>query len=159
MDETNDQATSRLKTDSATTLTDLFIMLALERRRGTATAIEISELLSHFGIIISVDTITSTADHKKRRKPFKKAEDARISFVNKDAAMQSHFLARAITAIHARHSMMIPRRAFRFGASEFVRGTWTPSGFAAHWLDDHETKEEEDARAEPMQIDRANWRI
>jgi len=53
---------------------------------------------------------------------------------------------------------MIPRRAFRFGASGFVRGTWTPTGFTAHWLDERETEEEEAARAKPMQAERGNWK-
>lgn len=158
MNETADQATSRLVPDSATNLTDLFIMLALERRQGTATASEISEMLAQFGIVISVDTINTRANPKRATKPFRK-DGEQISFVNKDAAMQSHFLARAITAINARHSMMIPRRAFRYGASGFVRGTWTPSGFTAHWLDERETKEEEAARAKPMQAECGNWRI
>lgn len=157
MTESNDQAIACGKSDTATTLTDLFIMLALERYRGTAKAGQISELLAHFGIVISTDTIKTTAG--RRGRPYEKNEKGTISFVESGGAVQSMFLARAITAINARNSMMIPRRAFQFGASGYVRGTWTPSGFTAHWLDEQETIEEKAARAKPMDVDRANWRI
>lgn len=158
MDETNDQDTSRRKPDSATTLTDLFIMLALERHRGTANAGEISELLEYFGIVISAETINATAKRKHPGKPFEKNEDGQISFVQRDGALHSHFLARALTAINARHSMMIPRRAFQSGG-RFVQGTWTPSGFTARWLDEQEMEEEKAARAKPVQLGLASLRV
>ena len=120
MNETADQTTSRLAPDSATNLTDLFIMFALERRRGTATASEIGEMLAQFGIVISVDTINTRANPKRASKPFRKDGD-QISFVNEDATMQYHFLARARSLFIAFERALACRTLFTFFVSRSVR--------------------------------------
>jgi len=148
MCDSDDHRISFGKTNTTTTLTELFIMLAMERLRGHAYRDTIVAELRRYGIEIKEDTIGTVV--KRATELFDVSDTGQISFKRLGAGLQSKFLVRAIRALDTWNSMSTPRRAFRFPAKEFVRCTWTPSGFTAEWLQGPDAEEEKVARTGPL---------
>lgn len=118
------------KVDTATTLTQLFMMLTLERLGGHALPKCISGELRKFGIEIDGEYMQKIAK-QRTSELFDVADDGQLSLKEFGAGLQSSFLVRVIRALDKQNSMTTPPRSFRFGLHKVSKCTWTPSGFTA----------------------------
>jgi len=134
MGDSDNQKISFGKTNTTTTLTELFIMLAVERLKGHAYRENIVAELREFGVVIKEDTIKKEVE--RANELFDLSETGQVSFKPLGASLQLRFLLRVIRALDSRNSMKTPSRAFRCGARTFAKGTWTPSGFTAELKED-----------------------
>ena len=129
MSESTDKAISFGKANTTTTLTELFIMLAVDRLKGRAYRDAIVAELREFGIVIKEDTIKKEVE--RATELFDVSETGQISLKPLGAGLQFEFLMRSVRALHARNSMKTPSRSFTRGPYSVVKGTWSPSGFTA----------------------------
>lgn len=133
------------RANSITTLSDLFILCALTRLDGEATPQEISTLLSHFGVFITVRAIERRLEEAD--KLYSGRHQGMLANKSDEARMQIRFLKRAFEGLLTNATTTPPRGAFSYRDKGFVRCKWTPSGFSAEFLNPRDSDLEEAERA------------
>lgn len=113
--------------NTATTLTELFTMLAVKRLGGHASWDDIVEELRKFGIAIVKDTMQTKV---KRATELFDVSDGEVSLKELGAGLQLTFLLDTICALSIRHSEPEPPW-FHHALNRISKCTWTPSGFTA----------------------------
>ncbi len=146
MSESTDKSELAIdRANSITTLSDLFILYALDRLGGEETPRAISSLLRHFGIFISVRAIERRLEEAD--KLYSGGDQGKLANKSDEARIQIRFLERAFRGLVTNATTKPPRGAFSYGGEQFVRCEWTPSGFSAKFLDPGDSDLEEAERA------------